>query len=418
MKKIKAIVLGAGGRGQFAYGEYALRNPQDIDIIAVAEPDDGRRNQFVEKHKISSDNAFSSWEDVLSKPKFADLVFVCTQDRMHVKPAVTAIEKGYDILLEKPIAPTYEECVLIASKAKEYNVSVAIAHVLRYTPFFISLKTIIDSKKMGEMIGFVHCENIGHIHYSHSFVRGNWRKEENSTPMILAKSCHDMDILLYLIGGNCEKLSSYGTKGYFSNKNKPKDSPERCLEGCIHSLECPYYAPKIYLNGNTSWPVNIITTDLTPTGIMNALEMGPYGKCVYSCDNNMTEHQVVSFKFDNAVTASFIMSAFTEETSRTLRIMFEKGELRGNMLTDEIEVINFATGEKTLISHNNIKEEGHGGGDEGLMKDLIAHLRDKKNFELKTSIEIALQSHKMAFAAHESMKEEKEIILNLYSNKN
>jgi len=411
MKSIKAIVLGAGGRGQFTYGEYALQNPQDLKIVAVAEPDDGRRDKFAKDHNLKKENVFKSWEEALSKEKFADLVCVCTQDRMHYEPAMKALELGYDLLLEKPIAPTLEECRAIADKAKEMSASVAIAHVLRYTPFYTTIKKIIDSKELGNIVGLDQIENVGHIHYSHSFVRGNWRCEEESTPMILAKSCHDLDIILFLTGGNCIDLSSYGSKGYFSSKNKPEGSPDRCLDGCPVRDTCPFYGPKIYLNGNTGWPTNILTTDLTTEGITKAFKEGPYGRCVFSCDNNMTEHQTVAMKFDNNVTATFTLSAFTKETTRTIKIMLENGEIVGDMNSDEISYTNYSTNECNEIKHIANNAEGHGGGDVGFMKDFINHLRDKEGFPLKTSIDIALQSHEMAFASHQAMLDTQNKIL-------
>jgi len=415
MNRIKGIVLGAGGRGQFTYGEYALKNPQDIQIIAVAEPNKERREQFVKDHKIESKNVFTDWKDVFKREKFADLVCVCTTDKMHLEPSLVALDKGYDLLLEKPISPTYEECEEIANKAKEKNASVAIAHVLRYTPFFNTIKNLIDEGKLGKVVGIDLVENIGHIHYSHSFVRGIWRNEDVSAPMILAKSCHDMDILLYLIGSDCTSLTSYGSKGYFSKKNKPKGAPHRCLEGCPVREECPYYSPKIYLTGNVDWPVNAVSNDLSAEGIKEALQTNNYGVCVFDSDNNMTEHQNVIMKFENNVNASFTMSAFTSEMTRGIKIMLEQGEIVGDMLQDQIDVVNFSTNEKFSISHVASNSYGHGGGDEGFMSDLVKHLKDKKNYPLKTSIEIALQSHKMALAAHDSMKNNKCINLKDYS---
>jgi len=405
---IKAIILGAGGRGQNTYGKYALQNPGEIQCVAVADPDDRRRAEFVHDHKVKEENIFTDWKEVFKREKFADLVCVCTQDQMHTEPALAAIEMGYDLLLEKPIAPTYEECTLIADAAKKKGVSVAVAHVLRYTPFFESIKKVIDSGELGKVVGIDHRENVGNIHYSHSFVRGNWHSEAESTPMILAKCCHDLDILLYLTGSNCKSLSSYGTKGYFSSKNRPKDAPHRCLDGCPHRKECPYYGPKIYLTGDVGWPTNILTTDLTTEGITEALKTGPYGVCVFDCDNDMTEHQLVSMNFDNNITVALTMSAFTQETSRTIKVMMEKGEIIGEMIDDELQIINFETREKRVISHVKLHsdlDDTHGGGDEGFTQEIIAHLRDKENFPLNASIEKALQSHKLAFAAQKAMEE-------------
>lgn len=412
MKVIKAIVIGAGSRGQFAYGKYALDNPQDIKFIAVAEPNKIRRDQFSKEHKIPIENIYEDWKVLLEKQKFADVVFICTPDKKHFEVTLAALKKGYDILLEKPIAPTYEECEILSKKATETGSSVAVAHVLRYTPFFSIIKEIIDSKKFGDIRGINYIESVGHIHYSHSFVRGNWRNEELSAPMLLAKSCHDMDMLLYIIGADCTNISSYGSKGYFSLNNKPAGTPHRCLEGCPIEKECPYYAPKIYINGNSRWLAHLGLHSTKKEEILKALKDSPYGICVYDCDNNMTEQQAVILKFKNEVTASFTMSAFTQEISRTVKIMMEKGELSGDLDSNKIEINNFRTGKKSIINNVSSNTRGHGGGDIGLMKDFLQHLNDKEKYPLKTSIQEAIQSHKIALLAHKAMTENINIELN------
>jgi predicted dehydrogenase len=403
MEYIKAIVIGAGSRGQFAYGKYAIKNPDEIKFIAIAEPNKIRRESFVVEYGIKSQNIFNDWRDLLNRDKFADVVFICTPDKMHFDIAMIALEKGYDLLLEKPIAPTYQECQIIADKAKEMGASVAVAHVLRYTPFFSIIKEIIDSKKFGNIRGINYIESVGHIHYSHSFVRGNWRNENISAPMILAKSCHDMDMLLYLIGSDCSNISSYGSKGFFSSKNKPAGTPHRCLDGCPIKDECPYYAPNIYIDGNPTWVAHLGLNSTNENDILESLKTSPYGICVYDCDNNMCEQQDVILKFKNNVTASFIMSAFTQEITRTVKIMMEKGEIIGDLHSNKVDVYNFLTGKKSTIHNVSSNTRGHGGGDEGLMKEFLTHLKDKEKYPLKTSIEEAVQSHKMALLAHKAM---------------
>lgn len=401
MNKIKAAIIGAGNRGVDAYALYSEKYPHELEIIAVAEPRDDRREKFAKRFELDETSIFSDWKELLEAPKTADLVFICTQDTMHVKPALLAMEKGYHILLEKPMAVTREDTLLLFESSKKYDVSIAVAHVLRYSPFFSTVKRVLDSGVIGEIQGIQHNENVGHIHYSHSFVRGNWRNKAESSPMILAKSCHDMDILLYLTGKNCNKISSFGSRKVFLPENRPEGAPERCMDGCPHNVECPYYGPKIYLNGKTDWPVSILTTDLTVSGISKALEEGPYGRCVYSCDNDVIEHQVLNLEFDGGVSAAFTMSAFTNETSRTIKIMGSKGELRGNMEKGEISTYDFVRSETNTISLY-ASEKGHGGGDEGIVRDLIIHLNDRSK-PLASSIEKSVQSHLMAFAAEESM---------------
>lgn len=401
---ISAVILGAGSRGN-SYAAYALQYPNELKIIGVAESDSIRRKRFSQKHAISSEKCFSDWRDLLDKGKFADVAFICTQDNMHFEPAVAAMNKGYHLLLEKPISNNKEECLTILREYRKHNVSVAVAHVLRYTDFFSRIKELIDNDEIGKIKGIQHNENIGHIHYSHSYVRGNWRKESISSPIILAKSCHDMDILLYLTGATSVKISSFANRTTFIAENKPEKTPYRCLDGCSNSKYCPYYAPKIYMTGSYGWPVDTITTDLSQEGIKKALEDGPYGRCVYSCDNDVMEHQTVNLEFDNSIPVVFSMSAFTEKTTRTIKIVGEKGQINGHMEKNEIEIHNFQTNDIKKIFLKS-RSASHGGGDTEIIKDLLIHLKDR-NIPLKSSIENSVQSHLMAFAVEDSRKNNK-----------
>ncbi len=407
MNTIRAAVIGAGNRGLDAYAVYAEKYPHELEITAVAEPRQDRRDAFAGRFRIEESRVFSDWKDLLGKPRLADLVFICTQDTMHVEPAVRAMEKGYHILLEKPVAVTPEDCRILLETSRKYDVSVGVAHVLRYTAFFSSMKDLLDAGEIGEIQGIQHNENVGHLHYAHSFVRGNWRNKAESSPMILAKSCHDMDLLLYLTGSDCRRISSFGSRRVFLPENRPEGAPDRCLDGCPHRVDCPYYGPKNYLTGEKGWPVSVLTTDLTTPGITRALQEGPYGRCVYTCDNDVVEHQVLSMEFENGIPAVFTMSAFTNETSRTIKITGTKGEMRGHMEKQEIQVLDFGK-RQTRIYQIKAVQTGHGGGDEGIVRELLLHLNDRSR-PLPSSLELSVQSHMMAFAAEESMQSGKVI---------
>ena len=402
MKKIRAAVIGAGSRGLDAYAVYAEHYPHELEIIAVAEPRSERRDAFARRYSLPDGHIFDDWKSLMSAPRLADMVFICTQDTMHVEPAVAAMEKGYHILLEKPVAVSREGCMALLDASKRYKVSIAVAHVLRYTAFFSTIKEILDDRVLGEIKGIQHNENVGHIHYSHSYVRGNWRNRAEASPMILAKSCHDMDILLYLTGRSCLRLSSFGGRSVFLPENRPSAAPDRCLDGCSHRAECSYYAPKIYLNGNTGWPVNVLTTDLSRDGITRALQEGPYGRCVYACDNDVVEHQVVNMEFEGGIPAVFTMSAFTAETCRTIKIMCRHGEIRGHMEKGEIGLHDFRTGKKQTISISSTITEGSGGGhcggDEAMVRELLLHLNDRSR-PLSSALEYAIPAHLMSLAA-------------------
>lgn len=400
MKPIRVALLGAGSRGRYTYAEYAKQRPNDMKIVAVAEPDDAKRTAIVEEHGIEQALACKDWKDLFEQPLDIDGVIIATQDTMHREPILASIEKGYHILCEKPIVTTEEHSREIAKKAEGFDKVFVIGHVLRYSPFFTRVKAILESGELGELIGIELNESVGHIHQSHSFVRGHWRNKEESSPMILAKSCHDLDMLCYLAGDRCESLSSYGELYHFKAENAPEGAPKRCLDGCPVERECPYAAQKIYLGQNLDWPVNVITTDLSMEGRIKALQTGPWGRCVYHCDNNVVDHQVVQARFLNRVTANLTMTGFSMESHRALRLLGTKAELNGDMVKGLIEIDVFSSRDHKTIQIET-KREGHSGSDDPFIADFIRQVRENDRAG-KTSIEASLQSHFMAFAAEKS----------------
>ncbi|MCY1715180.1 Gfo/Idh/MocA family protein [Caproiciproducens galactitolivorans] len=414
MKKITAILMGAGLRGMDAYADYALRNENEIQFVAVAEPDRERRVRFQKLHHIPAENCFENWEQILAVPKLADAALICTQDQMHFKPTMKAMEMGYDILLEKPMSTSPKECMELGKYANEHKRILCICYVLRYTPFFMALKKLVESGRIGKLISVQHNENVGYWHMAHSFVRGNWRNSDESSPMILQKSCHDMDILRWLIGADCVNMSSFGDLSYFKEENAPSGAPLRCLDGCKYKNECAYYAPKLYLTEDTDWPTSAISNDHSYQARVRALKEGPYGRCVFQCDNNVVDHQVVNMEFANGATAAFTMCAFTNEISRTIKLMGTKGEIRGAMEKNEIEIKEFGTG-ITDVMHIQETESGHSGGDDGIMKDFISLLQAGKT-DVDYCIDNSVHSHIMAFAAEKARAEKKVINIEEYKS--
>ena len=400
MKQITAVVLGAGSRGEI-YGSYALTYPEELKIVAVAEPKADRREKFAKEQGIPEENCFSSWKELLEKPKLADAAFVCTLDDAHLEPALLALEKGYHILLEKPMSNKEAECVAIEEAAAKAGKTLAVCHVLRYTPFYQTIKGLIDGGAIGEVVALSQIENVAYWHQAHSFVRGNWRNSGETSPMILQKSCHDMDILLWLAGKNCKKVSSFGSLRHFTPENAPAGAPQRCLDGCPHAQDCLYYAPKLYLTGKTDWPVDVLTTDLTPEGITKALWEGPYGRCVYHCDNDVVDRQVVNLELEDGVVCSFVMSAFTANSTRQLKILGTKGHIQADMSKREIWLWPFGGSAYQVPMEETTS--GHGGGDYGLMRDFLHVLRE--GGESRSSARQSLQSHLICFAAEKSRLE-------------
>ena len=400
MNPITAVVLGGGSRG-VNYSNYSLLKPEELKIVAVAEPREDRRNQFAETFGVPREQVYSSWQELLEKPKMADVAFVCTLDQDHIGPAMAALEKGYHILLEKPMSNREQECIDIEAAAAKAGKHMAVCHVLRYTPFYQTIKGIIDSGEIGEVMVASQIENVAYWHQAHSFVRGNWRNAEETSPMILQKCCHDVDILLWLAGKSCKKVSSFGSLRHFTPENAPEGAPERCLDGCPHADSCLYYAPKLYLTGETGWPVDVLTTDLTPEGITKALREGPYGRCVYRCDNDVVDRQVVNMELEDGVVCNLIMSAFTANCCRQLKILGTLGQIQADMGSNEVWLHPF--GGETRKVEVAAADSGHGGGDYGLLRDFLTVIRE--GGESRTSAKASLQSHLVCFAAERSRAE-------------
>lgn len=411
VKKVTIAVIGAGQRGN-NYGNYVAKHPYEVQFVAVAEPTTIRRARFQSLFGIAEEQCFSDWQELLARPKLADAVLICTQDRMHFAPAMAALNLGYHVLLEKPMSPAPEECIKMGERAEQLNRVFAICHVLRYTNFFATIKKLLDNAAIGQLVSIQHNENVAYWHFAHSYVRGNWRNSTRSSPIILAKSCHDMDILLWLAGADCTNLSSFGSLTHFTSENAPVGAPNRCLDGCPVADTCPYYAPTFYLTGEDGWPASIISDEKSMDARLKALAEGPYGRCVYHCDNDVVDHQVVNMEFANQVTAAFTMCAFTDDVSRTIKLMGTRGEIRGVVNRDrsEIEILTFFPKSHELTTlQSKGGPQGHGGGDFGVMRHFVRLLQeDTKHSEL-TSAATSVQSHLMAFAAEQSRLEHRNI---------
>ena len=399
-RPVTAIVMGAGNRGN-VYASYSARFPEELKIVGVAEPIEYRRRTFSEKYNIPEKHQFVTWEHVLEIDKFADALIITTPDHLHYGPAVQGLPMGYDLLLEKVIAQTWKECNEILKLTKKHNRIVAVCHVLRYTPYFRKLKEIMDSCILGKIVSVQHFEPVEHIHMSHSFVRGNWRNSKESNPMILSKSCHDLDILRWIIGKPCRRLSSFGYLTHFKSDNAPEGSAKKCTDGCKVESECPYSALKIYLRRKT-WLGHLKIEDHEDETILNALKKGPYGRCVYYCDNDVVDHQVMAIEFEDQVTSAFSMEAFTHYGGRRTRVMGTMGDIVGDSTT--LTHVNFRNGEKTVWDARKDADisSGHGGGDYGLVHDFIQAVSQQDESLLTSTIEASMESHLMGFKAEES----------------
>ncbi len=449
---LKAVLVGAGNRGADVYGAWALAHPDQMVITAVAEPVEGRRRAFAARHGIPPERQFTIWEDLFARPQLARAAIIATQDQMHTGPALAALKAGYDVLLEKPMAHRLDECIRLVQAAERTGRVLQVCHVLRYTDFFRRVYEIVRSGRLGQVITVSHRENVSALHMAHSYVRGNWRRADEASPMILAKCCHDLDLLYWILGQRCVRLSSVGGLTHFRPENAPPGAPDRCLEGCPVAESCPFYAPALYDRAEPVFaalararkPVYrligrlglrdpqaverlagvvpalqgifefrrsvraIIAEDPDdPESVHRALLNGPYGRCVYHCDNDVVDHQIVAMEFEGGVSASLTMHGHSHEEGRTLRVDGSRATLLGKLSASEawLEIHEHRGVAMERIEMAGEVESGrHGGGDDRLMTAFVAALRGGERAPL-TSARASLESHLMAFAAEQARVE-------------
>ncbi len=409
-KPITAVLLGAGLRGSFAYGPYAIQHFDKLEFVAVAEPDPVRRAQFATAHDIPPDRQFASWEDVLAKPQMGDVVFNMTQDQMHYSSAIAALEAGYDMLLEKPMTNTLAETMHLVQTAEKNGRLLQICHVLRYTPFFKTLNDIIKSGVLGDIITVEHRENVVYWHMAHSFVRGNWRNKAQSSPMILAKCCHDFDLLQWNMGNRVAQLQSFGSLRHYRPEMAPEGATLRCTDGC-QIADCKWDARKIYMNMDSPGWARALGTDLSREGRQKALEEGWYGRCVYHCDNDVVDNQTVNMLFEDGTSVVLFMHGHSHEESRTMRYDGTKATLRGSFVYGggQIEIHHHQSGRKEDVPISEAVG-GHGGGDIGIVDSFVRAANGEA--EALTNARESLESHLMAFAAEESRLNQSVIDMN------
>ncbi|MDD3682117.1 MULTISPECIES: Gfo/Idh/MocA family protein [unclassified Mesotoga] len=393
---VDIIMIGAGNRGYFAYGE-ALKTVEESRVVAIAEPDKLRRERFAERHGIRTEDSVADWKVLLSRPKFADGVIVATPETVHVEPTIEALARGYSVLLEKPISVGLSGVAALTESGVDIS-RLFVAHVLRYSSFFKQLKSLLDSDSVGRIQAVEYTEQVSFYHFAHSYVRGNWRDSTQTGPSILSKSCHDMDILTWLLSSRALSVASRGGLKYFKRDNAPKNSTERCLD-CPLKENCPYSAVTQYLSDNIDWPVNTIGNDMSLEGRREILRTSSYGRCVFRSDNNVADYQNVLISFDNAVEACFSMNAFTTSKTRKIRISGSHGEITGDFEKDSLEVELFSGDHKAYLTTNDGSR--HGGGDREIVRDFVRYLQGKTG-SLSTTFENSIQSHLMCWAAEKS----------------
>lgn len=417
MKPVRLLLVGAGDRGSL-YARWTLSAPDQAQVVAIAEPIEARREKLAAELGVPRDGLFSDWREVVARGRVAEAAIVATLDDQHAEPAIALAEQGYDLLLEKPMAPNEADCVRIVDAVKRNGVLLAVAHVLLYTPFTRRVRELVRSGAIGDLVTLDRLEPVGWWHYAHSYVRGNWRNEATSSFLLLTKACHDLDWIRHVMDARCASVASFGSLRHFRPENKPAGAgdAERCKD-CAFEPECPYSAPRLYETmtslGWQGWPVSVLVDDPTPEKVAIALADGPYGRCVYASDNDVVDNQVVILRFADGRTASFTVTAFTEYGfDRKTRLFGSRGSLDGD--GSSLRLTSFVTGqtEDVEIGSTDVTEVGgHGGGDLALMQAFVSAVAEQNPDGLLSGPDETLESHRMVFAAERARRENRVVEL-------
>jgi predicted dehydrogenase len=411
MKRVSVAVVGCGNRGLEAYGRWLAAHPRRARVAALVEPRPERMQRALRLFPdVPAARQFGDWRQLVDAPRLADGVILATQDRLHAEPAVACLRKGYHLLLEKPMAPSEEECRRIVREALSSGSLFAVAHVLRYAPHFQTIRALIDQGAIGEVVTIQHAEDVGYWHQAHSFVRGNWAREGEASFMLLAKSCHDIDLLRYYTGSRCRRVHSFGSLTHFRPENQPAEAKgaRRCPE-CPFEPRCPFSALKIYLRdrlerGALGWPLHVLTGDLTEEGVLRALREGPYGVCVYAAGNDVVDHQVVNLEYEGGTTASFTMSAFNEGGRKSV-VQGTRGLIRAEEGSG-IRVLDFLADQWRQVPVPEPSGPGvlHSGGDASLLDAWVSAVRTGDPGGILSGPEESLETHLTTFAAERSRR--------------
>ncbi|MFX0098403.1 MAG: Gfo/Idh/MocA family protein [Candidatus Hodarchaeota archaeon] len=442
-KPVQFALFGAGTRGELDLGYFFDKLKKDIKYCAVAEPDPYRRKQFIERFKIPEENAFEDYKELLEKPKLADAIINALPCKLHHDSTAAALEAGYDVLLEKPMAHTPAECIHLEQLAKKYKQKLSIAFENRYNKIYLKINELLKKDAIGELMDITCSEHIGYWHFIMSYVRGIHSLAEDNNSFMIAKGIHDMDLLHWFTGSKGAKVSCFGDLSYFNGNNAPEGGPERCTDGtCPVQKECIFDALKQYYKpGRASVPISIllsqsfrtyidflkdprfrtfasiISRDLDKEKVLEALKNGPHGKCVFRSENGVTDHQTTSIQYENGVTCSFSMSAFSIMWERNCDLRGTNGEIYSKDYSGKLQmrIFNPSGVKKWRIPYHGIH---HGGGDEGLLLDFARSVRsDDPDVKSMTAVENCVESHLLAFAAEEARLNNKVIDMKKFREK-
>ncbi len=411
--QVNLALLGAGNRGQGIFGQYALDMPHRCRFSAVVELDAAKREFFAKNHNIAAERCFSSFDEFFAAGlDDLDGVVIATLEDQRIRPILDSMQKGYHILVEKPLCTNVEELIKLYDATVNYEKILIVCHQMRLAPAYRTIKEYIDHAGLGDIVAIQHSENLSYSHMAHSFVRGFFNNSK-LTPMLLAKSCHDMDIISHWTGMKAEKIASFGSLQYFTRKNCPEGAPEFCLQDCPHYQSCPYSVLKLYFDEDTD-PAYLRQMGVIKdkNQLRELLCSNRFGRCVFQTDNDVVDHQTVQIEFDTGATCSFTMCGHNGVERRITKISMTNGEIEHDASEGTIKVWRFEPLREEVIK---VSTKGtHSGGDRAIMDNFVDAIVSGDKSSLLTPIKDSLQGHLMVFAAEESRKNGKVLNLDEY----
>jgi len=405
---LEALLIGAGTRGRHTYAAWARRNAARLRIVAVADPLEARARATAEELGLPPERVFADWRPLLAAGTGARVAIVASSDTVHTAPALAALEQGLHVLLEKPMAPSPGACLRLVEAAEQAGRILQVGHVLRYTPFYTRVREIVAGGELGEPVSIDMKEHVAHWHLVHSYVRGKFRNRSLAAPIVLAKTCHDLDLMCWIVGRAPRRVASFGSLQHFRPERAPAGAPPRCTDGCPAQAACLHDAERFYLSPDDAlagiWPWADLAGDGSRAARRRALETGPYGVCAYRADNDVPDHQVLAVEFEEGATATFTLQGLATHERRTIRVSGSLGELRGVFQDGVIEVTRHGVLEARR-ERIDAPVVGHGGGDEGLLDHFTEVASRDAVEEVRVSGRVALQSHLLGFAAEDARRE-------------
>lgn len=397
---VRLAAIGLGNRAR-KYLKYVREHPGEATVVSLVEPNPELLKEMKAVYGLCAKDCFSSCEDFFKKKRNVDALIIATPDETHYDITMKAIGYGYHCLLEKPIANDERECQELVEAARLHDVIVCVCYVLRYHPYYLKIKAILDSGELGPIVSANHVENVGLDRMTHSYVRGIFSNAGQSSPIILSKCSHDIDLLIWLLGKTPRKVASFGHLNWFREENAPEGSAARCVD-CPVEERCPFSAVDLY-ERRRDWISNFVVPEgeTIDSAIRRELEEGRYGRCVYRCDNDVVDHQVVAMEMEDGVDVSLTMEALTRKDERVTQINCAYGEILANGQT--ITVTRFRPARQEVFDFKEInKKPLHANADLKIVEDFLMAVRDPLNHKVRCSIGDALESHLVCFKAEEA----------------